>query len=71
MRPLRLAVSLPKDRFYVDFYYANNSADHRKQYVENNGINTIKFECGKVVEKKGFGRAYDCNFKAVFTNDYI
>lgn len=66
----RLAVGLPKDKYEVDFYYANNTDEHRKKYIEDNGIGTIKFECGKIIEKKGYAVAFDCNFDRVFKNDY-
>lgn len=29
-----IAANLPKDRFYVDFYYSGQVADHRKKYME-------------------------------------
>ena len=66
----RLAVGLPKDRFEIDFYYANNTSEQRKKYVEDNGITTIKFECQKIVENRGFSRAFECNLKNVFRNNY-
>lgn len=66
----RLAVDLPKNQFEVDFYFANKTAEHRKKYVEENGINVIKFECGRIVEKKGYAYAFDCNFQKVFRNHY-
>ena len=66
----RLAVDLPKDIFDVDFYYANNTAEHRKNFVDAGGVNTIKFNCGQIIEKKGLARAYNCDFKNVFKNNY-
>lgn len=66
----RLAVGLPKDRFEIDFYYANNTAEHRKKYVEENGVHTIKFACSQIIEKKGFGRAFGCDFDKVYKDDY-
>ena len=66
----RLAVSLKERGHIVDFYYANNTAEHRKKYVEDHGVRTIKFECGFIVEKRGYRYAFNCNFNKVFTNEY-
>ena len=66
----RLAVALPKNKYEIDFYYANHTDNNRKQFVLENGVKIYKFRCGKIIEKSGVSVAFDCNFKKIFRNDY-
>lgn len=64
-----IASNLSKVEFEIDYYYTGEAAEHRKQYVENNGVNCIYYE-GEYNSRYQFISLRNSNFMKIFRWSY-
>ncbi|EJF12183.1 glycosyltransferase, group 1 family protein [Oribacterium parvum ACB8] len=64
-----IASNLPKDEFEIDYYYTGEVAEHRKNYVIDNGVNCIHYD-GEYNSRYRYISLRHSNFEQVFKDDY-